>query len=95
MKHTAFFKAASITLAAAGAACFAGCGGNNYADKNTEYYIGASGPLNGGAAIYGTAVKNAAQMAVDEINAAGGVNGVGEIAGHIALEQAYQMGKEV
>ena len=26
---------------------------------------------------------------------AGGVNDVGEIAGHIALEQAYQMGKEV
>ena len=26
---------------------------------------------------------------------AGGVNGVGEIAGHVALEQAYQMGKEV
>ena len=24
-----------------------------------------------------------------------GVNGVGEIAGHIVLEQAYQMGKEV
>ena len=26
---------------------------------------------------------------------AGGVNDVGEIAGHPALEQAYQMGKEV
>ena len=26
---------------------------------------------------------------------AGGVNGVGEIAGHPALEQAYQMGEEV
>lgn len=26
---------------------------------------------------------------------AGGVNGVGEISGHIALEQAYRMGKEV
>lgn len=26
---------------------------------------------------------------------AGGVNSVGEIAGHPALEQAYQMGKEV
>ena len=26
---------------------------------------------------------------------AGGVNGAGEIAGHPALEQAYQMGKEV
>ena len=25
---------------------------------------------------------------------AGGVNGVGEIAGHVALEQAYRMGKE-
>ena len=77
MKHTAFFKTASLTLAAvAGAACFAGCGGNGYTDKNTEYYIGVSGPLTGGAAIYGTAVKNAAQMAVEEINAAGGVNGV-------------------
>ena len=26
---------------------------------------------------------------------AGGVNGAGEIADHAALEQAYQMGKEV
>lgn len=26
---------------------------------------------------------------------AGGVNGVGEIAGHIALEQAYKMGEDV
>ena len=26
---------------------------------------------------------------------AGGVNGVGDIAGHPALEKAYQMGKEV
>ena len=26
---------------------------------------------------------------------AGGVNGAGEIAGHVALEQAYRMGKEV
>ena len=26
---------------------------------------------------------------------AGGVNGVGEITGHIALEQAYQTGKDV
>ena len=26
---------------------------------------------------------------------AGGVNNVGEIAGHVALEQAYRMGKDV
>jgi len=44
--------------------------------KEEAYVIGVSGPLTGGAAVYGTAVKNAAQMAVDEINAAGGLNGV-------------------
>ena len=56
---------------------FAGCGGaTNYAANNTEFVIGLSGPLTGGAAIYGQAVANAAQMAVDEINAAGGLNGV-------------------
>ena len=59
------------------AAMFAGCGGKtDYTANNTEYVIGVSGPLTGAAAIYGTAVKNSAQMAVDEINAAGGLNGV-------------------
>ena len=56
---------------------FAGCGGGkNYTAENTEFVIGVSGPLTGGAAIYGKAVQNAAQMAVDEINAAGGLNGI-------------------
>ena len=55
----------------------AGCGSEvNYAKDNTEFVIGVSGPLTGGAAIYGTAVANSAQMAVDEINAAGGFNGI-------------------
>ena len=59
------------------AAMFAGCGGKkNYTKDNTEYVIGLSGPLTGSASIYGVAVKNAAQMAVDEINEAGGLNGV-------------------
>lgn len=35
--------------------------------------IGGSGPLTGGAAVYGNAVKNAAELAVEEINAKGGV----------------------
>lgn len=59
------------------AAMFAGCGnkaGNTA--NNTEYVIGVSGPLTGGAAVYGLAVQNAAQMAVEEINAAGGLNGI-------------------
>ena len=59
------------------AAMFAGCGGKtDYTANNTEYVIGVSGPLTGGAAIYGKAVQNSAQMAVDEINANGGLNGI-------------------
>ncbi len=55
--------------------CFAACGGNK-ANYSKEIVIGVSGPLTGGAAQYGIAVVNAAQLAVDEINAAGGINGV-------------------
>lgn len=36
------------------------------------FKIGGTGPLTGGAAIYGNAAKNGAQIAVDEINAQGG-----------------------
>lgn len=53
-----------------------GCGKTEYTAENKEYVIGISGPLTGGAAVYGTAVKNSAQLAIDEINAAGGLNGV-------------------
>ncbi len=35
--------------------------------------IGGIGPISGGAAVYGTAVKNAAELAVEEINAMGGM----------------------
>jgi len=38
--------------------------------------IGGIGPTTGSAAVYGIAVQNAAQLAVDEINADGGINGV-------------------
>ncbi len=57
---------------------FAGCKASkpDYTANNTEFVIGVSGPLTGSAAMYGTAVKNSAQMAVEEINAAGGLNGV-------------------
>ena len=55
---------------------FSGCAASGYTAKNTEYVIGLSGPLTGAAAVYGTAVANSAKMAVDEINAAGGLNGV-------------------
>lgn len=57
--------------------CLSACGGNNgYTANNTEYVIGVSGPLTGAAAVYGTAVQQSAQIAVEEINAAGGLDGV-------------------
>lgn len=62
------FRAALI------AACFAGCGDSKETKADT-IKIGGIGPITGGAAVYGQAVKNAAEMAVEEINAAGGING--------------------
>ena len=38
--------------------------------------IGGIGPITGGAAVYGIAVKNAAELAVEKINAQGGINGM-------------------
>ena len=55
-----------------------GCGSNSGSSSKKDadkYYIGGIGPTTGATAIYGTAVKNGAQIAVDEINAAGGING--------------------
>lgn len=40
-----------------------------------SFYFGGVGPITGEAAIYGQAVMNGCQIAVEEINAAGGVNG--------------------
>ena len=59
------------------------CAGNNAKseasaskDASGALKIGGIGPLSGDAAIYGVAVKNAAGLAINEINAAGGVNGM-------------------
>ncbi len=74
MKMTKIFAVVMALVLMLG--CLAGCGETNYAANNTEFVIGVSGPLTGAAAVYGVAVKNSAQMAVDEINAAGGFDGV-------------------
>ena len=70
-------------------ACLAGCGSSAATPSATDapasdagpsdapaaaaFKLGGTAPLTGGAAIYGNAVKNAAQIAVDEINAKGGI----------------------
>ena len=69
-----FKKVLSLILTAVLAmSVLAACGNN---DNATTFRIGGIGPLSGGAAIYGIAVRNGAQIAVDEINAAGGIGGV-------------------
>ena len=59
--------AASLILTA-----LAGCGGSN-GGSSAKIKIGGIGPITGGAAIYGNAVKNAAEIAVEEINAKGDI----------------------
>lgn len=72
-------KFISVMLVAAMAVtALTGCGSNSGSSSKKDadkYYIGGIGPTTGATAIYGTAVKNGAQLAVDEINAAGGING--------------------
>lgn len=81
-----FKKAVSIVLASAMVmSVLTGCGsqpagiadpqGNKTEGSSASFKIGGIGPTTGNNAIYGLAVKNATQLAVDEINEAGGVNG--------------------
>ncbi|MCI8293767.1 MAG: ABC transporter substrate-binding protein [Hespellia sp.] len=71
-------RVGSIALAAAMVVSLAACGGNSDKKESASsdtFKIGGIGPTTGDAAIYGTAVQNGAQLAVDEINEAGGING--------------------
>src|SRR5204863_8924422 len=68
------FVAAS--LAACGALLIAACGsGSNNAGETGPIKVGITGPFTGAYADPGIAIRNAGQMAVDEVNKAGGVNG--------------------
>ena len=71
------FVTAALVLAMT-VGCLAGCGGGSGASEEKDanaFYIGGIGPTTGAAAIYGNAAKNGAQIAIDEINEAGGING--------------------
>ena len=61
-------KAVSVAAAVAmTATCF-----STTAFADDTFKIGGIGPITGGAAVYGQAVKNATELAVNEINALGG-----------------------
>ena len=68
-------SATTETSAAAGSSSETQAAAENTGSSDGVFVIGGSGPLTGGAAIYGLAVKNGGQIAVDEINEAGGING--------------------
>ena len=90
MKKTKFSKVLTIALAMilafamlAMTACGDSGGGTKPAGDDTgggaeggTIIIGATGPLTGDASSYGISVNQGAQMAVDEINAAGGLDGI-------------------
>lgn len=50
-----------------------GDNGDGQQSAATAFKLGGTGPLSGENAIYGTAARNGAQIAVDEINAMGGI----------------------
>ena len=63
--------ALSVMMVFAMTACGGGSGDSGSSEGGDNVlHLGGTGPLTGPAALYGTAVKNGAQLAVDEINAA-------------------------
>lgn len=70
-KYVALFMMVALVLGA-----FAGCAGGESAEAETETVkIGLIAPTTGQVAVYGQAVKNAVEMAVEEQNLAGGILG--------------------
>lgn len=75
MKNWKKMMSAALTAAMA-VTMLAGCGGGETEKGSSDTIkIGGIGPVTGDAAIYGEAVKNGAELAVKEINEAGGING--------------------
>lgn len=65
-----------VMVAVLSMAMLAGCGNAASTANTTTFKIGGIGPTTGGAAVYGLAVQHGIEVAVNEINAAGGVNGI-------------------
>ncbi|MCR4764519.1 MAG: ABC transporter substrate-binding protein [Lachnospiraceae bacterium] len=73
MKKYRLIKAVISSAAAVALTCSLAACGNPSAGNEGAIRIGGSGPLTGPAAVYGNAVKAAAEMAVEEVNAKGGL----------------------
>jgi len=99
MKKRVVLSALALTFGLALTACQGNSGSNTSTQESKTdesssavavsgdeeiFTIGANGPLTGSAASYGNSVKNGATIAIDEINAAGGVK-VGDKTYKLAL----------
>ena len=80
-KFLAFTMAAALTLSLAacgssgdgsGSGSGSDAGSNSGSTSNTAFKLGGTGPLTGGASLYGLAAQRGAEIAVEEINAQGG-----------------------
>lgn len=65
----------AVTMTAAAAMAMAALTPVSVFAAGETFKIGGIGPMTGAAATYGAAVENGIQLAVDEINAEGGING--------------------
>ena len=77
MKRTVLFLVLiAVLVVAAAAAIGCGSGGNtSTTTAGVPFKFGLAGPMTGQYANYGASQKQGAQIAIDELNAAGGVNG--------------------
>jgi ABC-type branched-subunit amino acid transport system substrate-binding protein len=64
-----------VSLASCGALLLAACGTSSNNSPSSPINVGITGPFSGPYADPGSAIRNAGQLAIDDINAAGGING--------------------
>jgi ABC-type branched-subunit amino acid transport system substrate-binding protein len=65
----------TVSLASCGALLLAACGTSTSNSPTAPINVGITGPFSGPYADPGSAIRNAGQLAIDDINAAGGING--------------------
>ncbi len=63
------------SIAACGALLVAACGSSSSAGSTAPIKVGITGPFTGPYSDPGSAIRNAGELAIDDINAAGGING--------------------
>lgn len=75
MKNRIIVKILVLMLVFGLAVSGAGCAGGDKGGDQDKIYIGMAVPLTGDSAMYGETVRDGVTFAVDEINAAGGIDG--------------------